>query len=376
MAGAISNSTVESSLRASTAERTASALDDESKAAVAAALMAAAAVGFGTNLSIQLLNLGLQSRGVSAALIGFSTMVQAIGIVFAAMLAPAVMRQIGARWTMIAGAVTAAGCMLLFTQVTGWAPVTALRLVYAIGLALVFSCAEFVILSLSKRGDKGRTAGLYAAISGAGMALGPAWISFAGETDPISYYLAAWLCMACIPIASAIGKVGPSLTDQNIRRLPYLSLAPLGFLAAFIFGFIDNGPITLLPVYGVFNDWSGAQSVLLVTAATLGAVVFQWPIGKAVDCFGTGLVFAAGVVAALTLALALPNLWHSPALVFLSVVAIGVVMEGFYTVGLAEIGNKFQANELAGVNAYFIAMCGAGETVGPALTGFALEWAR
>ena len=350
--------------------------DEESKAAVAAAFFAAAAVGFGTNLSIQLLNLGLQSRGAGPGLIGFSTMMQAIGIVLAAILAPVVMRQIGARWTTILGAITAAVCMLSFTKVTGVLPVTALRMVYAIGLAFVFSCAEYVILSQSTENTRGRAAGLYAAISGAGMALGPAWIFYAGVTDPISYYLAAWLCIACIPVASAMCKVGSTLASQRIHGLPYLKLAPLGFFAAFIFGFIDNGPVSLLPVYGVMQDWSGSHSVLLVTIAALGAVAFQWPIGKAVDCFGSRRVFLAGIVTALFLGFALPNLWHAPALVVLSVIAIGIVMEGFYTVGLAEIGHKLPANQLAGANAFFIAMCGAGEIVGPALTGMAFEFMK
>src|SRR5919109_3894530 len=99
----------------------------------AVALLAVAAVGFGTNLAIQLINLGLHARGVGAAWIGFSTMMQAVGIVLVAPLAPAAMRRLGVKETIIAGAALAALSMFGFAETTDYVILNALRVSYAAG---------------------------------------------------------------------------------------------------------------------------------------------------------------------------------------------------------------------------------------------------
>jgi MFS family permease len=346
-----------------------SAIDAQS----AAALFAAATVGFGSNLAIQLVNLRLHTQGVTAGLIGLSTMVQAIGIVVAALLVPHVMQRWGARTTMVAGASLAAATMIGFAHANGFLVLTAMRVAYAIGLAFVFSCAEYVVLRQASEGQSGYAAGLYASVVGLGMAVGPAWIALVGSDGPVAYYSGAWLCLTCIPAARALDSVPVSLPGPRGSRVPLLKLAPLGFAAAFIFGFIDNGPVALLPIGGLSHGWTSEHSVLLVTAVTLAAVAFQWPVGQAIDRFGAGLVFRVGLLCAALVMLMLPHIWHQPALVVLAVIALGVVMEGFYTTGLADIGRRIEPGHLAGANALFVALCGAGEIVGPAVTGFALE---
>lgn len=340
----------------------------------AAALFAAATVGFGTNLAIQLVNLGLQARGAGPGLIGLSTMMQALGIVLAALLAPRAMRFLGLRWTMISGAALAAVTMMSFAHVTGFFALTAMRIVYAIGLALVFSCAEYVVLSRTTDQGRGQAAGLYTTVVGIGMALGPIWIAVVGEAGPVAYYSGAWLCLTCIPVARALESVRVPVRDRHAPRSSYFKLAPVGFFAAFVFGFIDNGPVSLLPICGVLNGWTSTHSVLLVTLVTVGAIAFQWPVGWAVDRFGSPLIVRVGVLMSVLVVLGLPHIWGSPILVITAVIALGVVMEGFYTVGLADIGKQVPAAHLAGANAFFVAMCGAGEIVGPAVTGFALEY--
>lgn len=346
----------------------AGAIDNQS----AAALFAAATVGFGTNLAIQLVNLGLHARGASTALIGLSTMAQAVGIVPAALLAPCAMRRLGPRRTMQLGAILAAVTMASFAHATGYLAVTALRIAYAIGLALVFSCAEFVVLSQSSDRQCGQAAGLYATVVGLGMALGPAWIAIVGSSSAVAYYSGASLCLACMPASRAFEDVHVPAAAHSAPT-PVFTLAPLGFAAAFVFGFIDNGPVSLLPIAGLTHGWSSAQSVLLVTAVTLGAIACQWPVGRAVDRFGTGLVFRVGLLGAALIVVMLPFIWSSPALLVLAVIGLGAVLEGFYTVGLADIGRQVPSGQLAGANALFVAMCGTGEIVGPALTGFAFE---
>jgi MFS family permease len=340
----------------------------------ATALLAAASVGFGTNLAIQLINLGLHARGVSAGLIGVSTMAQAVGIVLAAPLAPRAMGSFGARQTMIFGTALAAVAMIGLAHASDFYAVTVLRVFYAAGLAFVFTCSEFIVLARTPEQSRGQRAGLYAAILGFGMALGPAWLSLFGS-GPAAYYSGALLCLACIPAAAHwLAGVTSPMPRRNGHRVPFLRLAPLGFLSAFLFGFIDNGPVSLLAVCGVQKGWSNASSALLVSVVTLGAIAFQLPVGWAIDRFKPWRVFQVGALTAVVLLVTLPYVWGIPALVILCVVGLGVVMEGLYTVGLADIGKRAPAAQLSAANAFLVAACGAGEIVGPLVTGIALEF--
>jgi MFS family permease len=341
----------------------------------ATALLAAASVGFGTNLAIQLVNLGLHSRGVSAGLIGVSTMAQAVGIVLAAPLAPRAMWSFGARQTMIFGAALAAVAMTGMAHTADFYAVTALRVFYAAGLAFVFTCSEYIVLARTAEQTRGRRAGLYASVLGIGMALGPAWITLVGSSGPEAYYSGAFLCLACIPATARClaGVTSPPPSWQGHGISLFIRLAPLGFFSAFLFGFIDNGPVSLLAVSGVQKGWSDASSALLVSVVTLGSIVFQLPVGWAIDRFKPWRVFLTGALAAIVLLMTLPHVWATTALVILYVIGLGVVMEGLYTVGLADVGRRVPAAHLSAANAYLVAVCGAGEILGPLVTGIALD---
>jgi MFS family permease len=337
------------------------------------ALLAAASVGFGTNLAIQLINLRLHSRGVSTSLIGISTMAQAVGIVLAAPLAPRMMASFGVGPTLIFGAALAAVAMIGLAPASDFVVISTLRVFYAAGLAFVFTCSEYIVLARTHEQTRGRGAGLYAVALGIGMALGPAWLSLVGSAGPAAYFSGAVLCLTCIlgaPSLAGIRSPEPSLQGP---RISIVRLAPLGFCSAFLFGFIDNGPVSLLAVSGVQKGWSDAGSALLVSAVTLGAISFQLPVGWAIDRFKPWRVFQAGVVMAIGLLVTLPHVWSVPALVILCVVGLGVVMEGLYTVGLADVGKRAPAGELSAANAFLVAVCGAGEIVGPLVTGIALD---
>jgi MFS family permease len=339
----------------------------------ATALLAAASVGFGTNLAIQMINLGLHSRGVSASLIGVSTMAQAVGIVLAAPLVPRAMWSFGVGPTMIFGAALAALAMIGLADASDFIVVTALRVFYAAGLALVFTCSEYIVLVRTQEQTRGRCAGLYAAVLGVGMALGPAWLSLVGSAGPAAYYSGALLCLVCIPAARCLAGISSPAPSRQGLRISIVRLAPLGFFSAFLFGFIDNGPVSLLAVSGVEKGWSDASSALLVSVVTLGAIAFQLPVGWAIDRFKPWRVLQAGVLTAVMLLVTLPHVWGVPALVILCVVGLGVVMEGLYTVGLADVGKRAPTAQLSTANAFLVAVCGAGEIVGPVVTGIALD---
>src|SRR4051812_16490957 len=110
-------------------------------------IAAAALVGFATNLSMHLLNLRMQTMGVSGIGIGLSVAVQALGIMIAAPLTKHVIAVIGVRYTLGLGALLASSTLCIFNFVSDPIAWNSVRLAFAIGLAVLFTASESLIIS-------------------------------------------------------------------------------------------------------------------------------------------------------------------------------------------------------------------------------------
>jgi MFS family permease len=68
----------------------------------------------------------------------------------------------------------------------------------------------------------------------------------------------------------------------------------------------------------------------------------------------------------------LPEALKSPPLAMLALFLVGAVVIGFYTLGLALLGEEVDARHLATANAAFILMYTLGGIIGPAISGLAM----
>jgi MFS family permease len=90
--------------------------------------------GFGGSYAIQILNLGLQQRGLSGSAIGLSTATQALGIVIAACLAVPVLNRLGSARTLALGSLIAGFALAAAALVESIEAVTIARFVCALGI--------------------------------------------------------------------------------------------------------------------------------------------------------------------------------------------------------------------------------------------------
>lgn len=344
-------------------------------AEAAAAICAVVGVGFGTHLVIQLLNVSLYKLGVSSLWIGVSTSAQAIGIVAGAPAALFMLRNRGVRSTLLVGVLLSAAMLGLLSQATSFWTILVLRAVYGAALALVFTGSEFLVLSRAPDSRKGRTVGLYATALALGAAAGPAFVSAIGLPTHLAYVMAMLTALASVPpiLASVTEERAAAAVSRSTPWPWLLGIAPLGFAAAFVFGLLDNGALSLIGVYGVLRGLDAADAPKLIAASTIGAIVCQVPIGRLVDRIPTRWAFIGCVLAASALLLLLPFAWEISLLALLMLFLLGAMIEGFYTIGLADIAKRVPLGGLAAANAVFVAICGLGEVVGPLLAGAGLE---
>ena len=342
--------------------------------ALTAVISAIAGVGAALSLSLPLLSLVLEARGISPLWIGLNT---AMGGVAAIAILPFVTRlasTFGTARLIVAGFLTMVVALNGFYLADAfwiWFP---LRFVFSASITLIFALTEFWINSLAPPKRRGFIVGIYTAFLSVGIAAGPIILAVVGPHGYLPFLIGSViLAVAAVPVMVVRARE-PELGGGTGRHLlSFLAVSPLAMLAALVFGAVESGGTALTPVYGLALGYTAQQAAILVSAVAIGNIVSQIPIGWLADRFDRRRLLIGCAAIGMIGALILPIVEHSyPALLFTFFVT-GSIVAGLYTIGLTHLGSRFTGMELASANAAFVMMYAVGMLVGPASLGIGLE---
>ncbi|WP_024278787.1 MFS transporter [Xanthobacter sp. 126] len=343
-------------------------------ASIAAAISAITVVGVGISLSIPLLALELESRGISSKWIGINTAVAGIATIFTAPFVPLMVRKIGLRALLVGAIVLAAASLVGFKAAPSFLMWFPLRFAFGAALCILFAVSEFWINALAPPNRRGLIMGIYATALSLGAALGPTMLSVLGASGWAPYLAGAVvLLLGAIPILLARGITPRIHDDSHHGVLTFVRRSPSAVLAALVFGAIETAVMTFLPLYGLRLGLAETSAALLLTAAVLGNVAFQIPIGLISDKVDRRVLLLACSVAGAAGAFTLPFVpVSSPWFLAMIFLATGVV-GSLYTVGLAHLGERFHGADLAAANAAFVMLYSVGLIAGPPLAGAGMD---
>jgi len=343
--------------------------------ALIAAFSAVAAVGIALGLGLPLLALIMEKRGIPPTLIGVNSAMAGIAAMAAAPFTTRLAHALGTSTTMIVAILFAAVSSLGFYYVENfwlWFP---LRLVFHGAITMVFILSEFWINAAAPPRRRGLVLGIYATVLSLGFAMGPLLFSALGSEGALPFVAGAVIILvAAVPILFARHENAVIDAKPDRHFLRYVFLVPTATAAAFIFGAVEVGGLSLLPIYATRAGFSEPQAALLLTMMGLGNVAFQIPLGMLSDHMkdrrrlltGMALIGFVG-------ALALPVLaqgWLTMAAVLLF---WGGCVAGLYTVGLSHLGARLHGADLAAANAAFIFCYAIGTVAGPQAMGAAMD---
>jgi MFS family permease len=344
-------------------------------ATIIAFIAAAALVGFATNLSMHLLNLRMQHLGMSEFAIGLSVAIQALGIVIAAPLTKHVISFCGVRQTLLIGALLCSMALVAFGAISEIPVWNFMRFIFAVGLALLFTASESLVISRADASNRARLVGWYATALATGTTAGPALITVIGIHGSAPFLWGAMIFwLATTPIIACL-KRGEQLAPV-VRKSTFatLRLAPIAFLSAFVFGVADNGGLAMLSVYSVLTGYDYTSAVTLAAFATVGAIVLQIPLGYfASNRDPRFILLFCGIFSIFLLAL-LPNIMAVKPMAFGAAFGLGGLLEGLYTIGLICIAKYYRGIGISSANGCFVSMCGFGELLGPLATGASMQY--
>ncbi len=333
------------------------------------------AIGLSFGILVPLTALLLEQRGLEGSLIGLISAMPSLGIVIAMPLAPRLVARFGVLPMVLTGLALALSSILLMPLADHPAVWALLRLVAGMSMAVPWLLGETWINALAPEARRGRIMAFYGISFFGGMAIGPVMLQAAGTQGWLPFLLAAGGLLGAAAPLPFIRRLAPSLkAKQALGLFGALIAAPTVFGAALLAGGSEAALYALLPVYGVRSGMSEGASLQLLAWLFIGAIALQYPLGLFGDRFGRRLVLClVALVAALCSLLLLLRPDEPAFLQYVLVVPLGGSVLGFYSLGLALLGQRFRIEQLAVANATFILTYEVGSLSGPVLGGAAMD---
>jgi len=347
----------------------------ESRAAsIAAAISSVSVVGIGISLSIPLLAIELEGRGISSTWIGINTAVAGVATIMIAPFVPLLVRKVGVRALLTLAIAVTSLSLLAFKAIPSFVFWFPLRFALGAALCILFAVSEFWINAVAPPAKRGLVMGIYATALSIGAAMGPAILGLLGTSGWPPYVAGAIVLAAgAIPILLARG-MAPTIADGDHHGvLTFIRRSPTATLAALVFGAIETAVMSFLPLYGLRLGMHAESASLLLTIAVLGNVAFQIPLGLVSDRIDRRvlLLFCAsiGTIGAIALPFVPVETLGFKIAIFLVTGIVG----SLYTVGLAHLGSRFHGADLAAANAAFVMLYSVGLIIGPPLVGVGMD---
>jgi len=313
------------------------------------------------------------ARGSSTLVIGILTSIWALPFLLAAPAYTRIVGRVSAKPALLFGMSADVVCVWLFPLLPyDWAWIV-LQIVSGATLGHFSLITESWLNVFSTERSRGRVTSLYGILPAIGYALGAGVYALIGYRGYAPYLAAsATMAIGCVPIllipkeAADIGLGG----EERLRHA--FARAPLLLTVALLSGVLEMVPWSLMQVYAIENQWSFRAAAFALPLFYWGQVLLTYPIGWFADRNPRRNVLLATSAGALVCMVSMALLARSPALwviVFLS----GGIATATYTLGLAILGQRFDAGTLVSANAAFLACYGVGTILGPPTVGLLMD---
>lgn len=349
-------------------------------ATVWALLMGAALIMVGNGLLVTLLGVRAKLEGFPDAVSGLVMSGYYVGFLLGSFLVPRAIQRVGhvRVYAALASLVAAAALVhAIFVEPMVWG---LMRVVAGFSYAGLYVIGESWLNDRAANEMRGKLLSVYMVIQFAGVAVGQLLLNLA---DPLGFQLfslVAILLALAVPTMLIGTSRAPSFESPAKMGLARLfQISPLGVLGCFGVGIAHSAFFAMGAVYAKSTGLSVAQVAYFMTAAVVGGVAAQWPVGHLSDRVDRRVIIvaaacvAAGAAAAAALLPAgvAPDLrpWLLLALVF----ALGAATLPLYSLVVAHTNDYLKPSEMVAASSSLMLVFGIGAIAGPAIVGLAMS---
>ena len=343
--------------------------------------VAAAALLFG--FLLLMIGNGLQGTliGVRSQIEGFSGLATTLvmtgyfaGFLIGAKLASRALGNVGHIRVFTALASMASTAALLHATFVHPAVWVAMRFLTGVCMAGLYVVAESWLNDITTNATRGRLLAAYQIVTMGGFAIGQLLLRVDDPQQFTLFVLASVLCsMALVPIALSTSSAPALRIPEPMPLLEMAKLVPTGLVSAILIGFIQGTFMGMVAVYATRAGLNATEVSRFMFAPMVGAVLFQYPIGRWSDRVSRrGIMLAICLV---TAAISLILMGTDPAstqavgLMFL----LGGAIFPLYSLSLAYLNDWVPPNKIVGASATFVLAGGIGAICGPFVAGILMN---
>lgn len=248
-----------------------------------------------------------------------------------------------------------------------------MRFVFGFCMAGLYIVIESWLGAMSDASNRGRTLAIYMIVSMGGLGAGQYLVALADPSGFRLFVVASVLVsMSLVPITLAATTRAPEvLLPDGVSVGELIRTVPTGVLGSLMSGAAAGMVFGLGAVYATAIGLSLERTGFFLVAPTIGAIVFQWPIGRLSDVvsrrsviFGVALV-ASGVCGSLLVVA------EQSILVPVLMIALGGTMFPLYSLVISYTLDWTPEAKTMGASATLVRINGTGALIGP-LVGAAL----
>ena len=347
---------------------------------ISSLLVGVALLLFGSGLLNTLLSLRGGLEGYSNSLLGYITSGYFLGYFIGSFLGLALLRRIGhIRAFAFCSAVAAITVLLHVLWVNPYVWIV-LRILNGAAIVILYTTIESWLNDQTPAAKRGQVFAVYIAVTLVALAAAQQLLVLDSPQNFTLFAIAAMLiCLSLMPVTWTRlpqPELQPSLRRYSSRKL--MRIAPVAAMGGMLSGLVMGSFWGLMPAYGQQNGFDSHQVASLMSAAIIGGLLFQYPIGRLSDSRDRRLILASisalgAVITLLTWLLPLPYwlvlgnvaIWGGVAF---SLYPLAVAFS-LYPLAVAHLVDNVDSDDILPAGSAILLVYGVGAAIGPALSG-------
>ena len=337
-------------------------------------------LGFG----ILMLGDGLQGTllAVRADLEGFSTTLTGLvmstfylGFLLGSIMTPRITMKVGHIRVFAAFAAISSASILMHSLVVNVPLWMAMRLISGFCFAGLYIVAESWLNDRASNETRGKLLSMYMVVTYVGIGAGQLLLNLA---DPAAFQLfiltSVLISVAVVPLLLSAGSPPTFHDSVRISLREMYRLTPLGIVSMFAVGMVTATFFALGPVYAQRIGLDIRDTSYFMTAAVLGTVLLQGPIGALSDRFDRRTVLTLiTILTSISALLCVPAEQISRLALFIAIGIFGGLAFPLYSVCIAYTNDHLNPKQMIAASGALVLVSGLGAITGPLLFAFIMD---
>jgi MFS family permease len=246
-----------------------------------------------------------------------------------------------------------------------------LRFVFGFCMAGLYVVVESWLNDASTPSTRGRTLAVYMIASMGGLGLGQLLIA-TGDPGEATLFIAASILvsMSFVPVAlAATTEAPPVRVAPTMKMREFFRTAPTGMVGIFFVGASHGILFGLSAVYATRAGFGPGMTAAFLALPSLGALVFQWPLGWASDRLPRrGVIFVVALASA-AIAVLLAVMPEDNFVVLPVMFVLGGLSFSLYSLLLSHTLDRSAPGTAMGASGASLRVNGTGAVLGPVIAG-------